>query len=38
VIPDDVRPRRGAHQLGMEIDREVEWGGRAHDLWVLDLD
>jgi len=33
----NVRSRRVANKLGMEIDRKVEWGGRPHDLWMLDL-
>ena len=38
IVPDNVRSRRVALKLGMEMDREVEWAGRAHDLWMLDLD
>jgi [ribosomal protein S5]-alanine N-acetyltransferase len=38
IVADNVRSRHVALRLGMEIDREVEWGGRAHDLWVLHLD
>ena len=37
IVPDNVRSRRVAVKLGMAIDRPVDWGGRAHDLWVLDL-
>ena len=38
IVPDNVRSRRVALKLGMEMDREVEWAGRAHELWTLDLD
>jgi RimJ/RimL family protein N-acetyltransferase len=38
IVPDNVRSRRVARKLRMRIDREVEWAGRPHDLWVLDLD
>jgi len=37
IVADNVRSRRVAARLGMAIDREVEWAGRAHDLWVLEL-
>jgi [ribosomal protein S5]-alanine N-acetyltransferase len=37
IVADNVRSRRVATKLGMAMDREVEWAGRAHDLWVLDL-
>ena len=38
IVADNVRSRRVARKLGMEMDREVEWAGRAHELWTLDLD
>ena len=37
IVPENVRSRRVARKLGMEIEREVEWAGRAHELWVLGL-
>jgi RimJ/RimL family protein N-acetyltransferase len=37
IVPDNVRSRGVASKLGMAMDCEVEWGGRSHDLWVLDL-
>ena len=37
IVPDNVRSRHVARKLGMEIDREVEWAGRPHDLWTLAL-
>jgi len=37
IVPDNVRSRRVAVRLGMAVDREVEWAGRAHDLWVLEI-
>ncbi len=37
IVADNVRSRRVAAKLGMTIDREVEWGGRPHDLWRLEL-
>ena len=37
IVAGNTRSRRVAAKLGMAVDREVEWAGRAHDLWVLDL-
>jgi RimJ/RimL family protein N-acetyltransferase len=37
IVPDNVRSRRVAARLGMAVDREAEWAGRGHDLWVADL-
>ncbi len=34
IVPDNVRSRRVAERLGMAVDREVEWAGLPHDLWV----
>ena len=37
IVAGNVRSRRVASKLGMEIDREVEWASRPHDLWMLEL-
>ncbi len=37
IVPENARSRRVAVRLGMAVDRRVEWSGRAHDLWMLDL-
>jgi RimJ/RimL family protein N-acetyltransferase len=37
IAPGNARSRRVAERLGMTVDRQVEWGGRQHGLWVLDL-
>jgi [ribosomal protein S5]-alanine N-acetyltransferase len=37
IVADNVRSRGVARRLGMTIDRQVDWAGRSHDLWVLGL-
>jgi RimJ/RimL family protein N-acetyltransferase len=37
IVPDNERSRAVARRLGMTIERQVDWNGRLHDLWTLDL-
>jgi len=37
IVPDNVRSRGVAQNLGMTVERRVEWAGRPHDVWALDL-
>ena len=37
IVPDNVRSQGVARRLGMRIDRRVQWNGRPHDVWVLEL-